>query len=257
MTRLQRVIQVRGHRIYLEQSQGIRFPRVVLLHHGLGSVQAWRLQIDFLVQKGFSVLAYDRWGYGRSEDRASLDPPFFEEDVRDLEFILTIEKSPTVFVGHSDGGNLALSYASRHADTLLGLIVVAPHIYFEPKMAEGIRTLYTSYQEHEAFRQALESVHEGKAVFERWYQAWCALGTQWDMRPCLSNIICPVLVIQGSDDEHATIQHAQDCASALPNGRLRIFEGSNHMLPQQNSDLFNKVLFETIVDFQKVVKHVQ
>lgn len=248
---------IRGHDLYLEQSDLGKAPLVVLLHHGLGSLQAWQAQFEFLIAHGVSVLAYDRWGYGRSNDRPSLDPPFFEEDVQDLKALVSKENKALILVGHSDGGNIALSYASRYPQNVLGLIVVAAHIYFEPKMAEGIQDLFRSYQENEAFKEALQRVHGGKAVFERWFQAWTRLGVGWDVRQTFSNIQCPVLVIQGSEDEHATAQHAIDCAAALPNGRVQIVAGANHMLPQKSSDIFNQILIQSLLEFQKVDDHVQ
>lgn len=248
---------IRGHEIYLEQSDSGKAPLVVLLHHGLGSLPAWQAQLEFLIAHGFSVLAYDRWGYGRSDDRASLDPPYFDEDVQDLKTLLSEENKALVLVGHSDGGNIALSYAGRYPQNVLGLIVVAAHIYFEPKMAEGIQGLFRSYQENEAFKKGLQRAHEGKAVFERWYKAWTRIGVGWDMRQTISNIQPPVLVVQGSEDEHATAQHAIDCAAALPKGRVQIVAGANHMLPQKSSDIFNQILIQSLLEFQKVNPHVQ
>mgnify|MGYP003729232791 CR=1 FL=1 len=250
-------VRIRGHDIYLEQSDSGKAPLVVLLHHGLGSLQAWQAQLEFLIAHGISVLAYDRWGYGRSDDRPSLDPPYFEEDVQDLKALVSEESKALVLVGHSDGGNIALSYAVHYPQNVLGLIVVAAHIYFEPKMADGIQELFRSYQENEAFKKALQRAHGGKAVFERWFQSWSRLGVEWDMRQKLSTIQCPVLVIQGSEDEHATVQHAIDCAAALPNGHVQIVPGANHMLPQKSSDIFNQILIQSLLEFQKVDGHVQ
>lgn len=250
-------LSIRGHEIYLEHSDGGKAPLVVFLHHGLGSLPAWQAQLEFLIAQGISVLAYDRWGYGRSDDRTSLDPPYFEEDVQDLKTLLSKENKALLLVGHSDGGNIALSYASRYPQNVHGLIVVAAHIYFEPKMADGIQGLFRSYQENEAFKKGLQRAHEGKAVFERWYEAWTRIGVGWDMRQMLSNIQCPVLVVQGSEDEHATAQHAINCAAALPNGRVQIVAGASHMLPQKSSDLFNQILIQSLLEFQKVNPHVQ
>lgn len=250
-------IEVRGHRLYLERNDKDNAPLVVFLHHGLGSVQAWRAQMEFLQNEPFSVLVYDRWGYGQSDDRSHLDPPFFEEDLQDLAEILAYEPKPLVLVGHSDGGNLALTYASRYGEDLFGVIVIAAHIYFEPKMAEGIQELWRSYQNNETFRASLHHIHRGKAVFERWFQAWSKIGIEWDMRSIFSLISCPVLVLQGSEDEHASVQHALDLAAALPLGKVRILEGANHMLPQKASAIFNQILFETLLDFLRGNQHVQ
>ncbi|PWH20326.1 MAG: hypothetical protein DDG59_00665 [Anaerolineae bacterium] len=257
MTFQARFVEINSHSLYCEYFSGGNLPLLILLHHGLGSSEAWRAQFECLRDGGFSVLAYDRWGYGRSDDRGRLDPPYFEEDVRDLETLLSKETKPRILIGHSDGANVALTYASRHPEHLLGAVVVAPHIYFEPKMAEGIQGLWRAYQENQAFQKGLQRVHGGKAVFERWFQSWTQLGADWDMRQTLSTIQCPVLVIQGSEDEHATVQHAKDCAAALPNGQVQIVEGADHMLPQKSSEIFNQLLLQSIGEFQRMSQHVQ
>lgn len=172
MTWQKKWVEVRGHRVYLERYDKGNSPLVVFLHHGLGNVQAWRAQLEFLGDKGIAALAYDRWGYGKSDDRAQLDPPYFEEDVQDLEVIVSQFTNPLVLVGHSDGGNIALTYASRHSERLLGILVIAAHIYFEPKMADGLQSLLGSYQANETLQKSLQRVHEGKPVFERWLRAW-------------------------------------------------------------------------------------
>lgn len=250
-------LRIRGHQIYLERFDGESSFLVVLLHHGLGSVQAWQAQIDVLTRQGYSVLAYDRWGYGQSDERTCLDPPYFEEDVRDLETLLAQENRPLVLVGHSDGGNIALMYARRHPEQVIGMIIVAAHIYFEPKMAQGIQELSRAYWENESFRRGLLAVHRGKGVFERWFQAWYDTGVDWDLRPMFSAIPCQVLVVQGSEDEHASLQHARDCAVALPKGRVQIIEAADHMLPQKWSEIFNRLLIETLNEIKKVDPYVQ
>ena len=64
------------------------------------------------------------------------------------------------------------------------------------------------------------------------------------MRPLLSKITCPTLVIQGEDDEHATLQHAQDIADGIPGSELWVPSGAAHMLPQEIPELLNTKLLE-------------
>ena len=53
---------VNGHDLYVERHGPEDGPAVLLLHHGLGSVRAWKEQIPVLVQAGYQVVAYDRSG---------------------------------------------------------------------------------------------------------------------------------------------------------------------------------------------------
>ena len=62
------------------------------------------------------------------------------------------------------------------------------------------------------------------------------------MRSELSLIRCPVLVIQGEQDEHATPIHASDMAEAITNADLYLVPGGRHMFPQENPDEFNQLV---------------
>src|SRR3972149_7650399 len=73
-----------GHRVYFELHGPEDGPGVVLLHHGLGSLRAWKSQVPALAEAGYRVLAYDRWGDGASDARPALDLPTFEADQADL-----------------------------------------------------------------------------------------------------------------------------------------------------------------------------
>ena len=83
---------VNGHELYVEQYGKRQGPDIVLLHHGLGSVNAWREQIQPLVEEGYHVTSYDRWGYGMSDYRTELDLPTFTTDIDDLHCLFDWER---------------------------------------------------------------------------------------------------------------------------------------------------------------------
>jgi pimeloyl-ACP methyl ester carboxylesterase len=60
----------------------------------------------------------------------------------------------------------------------------------------------------------------------------------------LSKIVCPSLVVQGEEDEHATPQHARDLAASIPKAELWLVPSARHMLPQEDSELFNPRLLD-------------
>jgi pimeloyl-ACP methyl ester carboxylesterase len=236
--------EINGHLLYvIEQGPGCG-PPVVLLHHGLGSVRAWKDQIPALAEAGYRVIAYDRWGYGRSDARAGFSMPHFNEDMADLEVLLSeLEAQPAFLIGHSDGGNIALSCAARYPERVAGLVVVAAHIYVEPQMIKGIEDLRQAFENDAAFRQKFAYVHGDKAwdVFDHWYRGWAnERNLDWDMRPLLKRITCPTLVVQGLEDEHATPQQARDTAAAIPGAELWLEPGAGHMLPQDIPQIFNR-----------------
>lgn len=246
------MIKVNGHHLYVETHGTQSGAPVVLLHHGLGSVRAWRGQIAALAQAGYYVVAYDRWGYGRSEFRYGIDMPSFGTDLADLETLLdSLQICKAALVGHSDGGTIALYFAAQYPERVWCLVTVAAHIYVEAKMQPGILGVRQAFQKDMRFRESLQRVHGDKfeTVFSNWFDGWhrpeCLT---WDMRPVLARIVCPALIVQGMEDEHATPCHAQDLAAAVPAATLWLVEGASHMLPQEKADLFNDRLLAFLAE---------
>lgn len=237
-------INLNGHSIYYEQHGPQAGPPVILLHHGLGTLAAWEEQISVFAKAGLRVIAYDRWGYGKSDRRERLRVPYFEDDLDDLKALfeaLNIHKAS--LVGHSDGGTLSLYFAEGHPERVERMVVVAAHIYVEPKMLPGIEQLRTALEQEPKFQEGMRRAHGGKweQVFLNWYGGWVnKANLDWDMRPILHRIACPVLVVQGMQDEHATIRHAEDLADAIPAAELWLVEGGLHMLQRDLPEAFNQ-----------------
>ena len=239
---------INDHDLNVERHGSASGPAVILLHHGLGSVASWRAQLPELLDTGFQVIVYDRWGYGRSDGRAALSMPHFSEDIADLLAILdSFEIEQTALVGHSDGGTIALLLAAAEPKRITSLVTIAAHIYLEPKMGPGIETLRGKYQHDARFRDGLRRMHGDKvdAVFYGWYDGWTQPEyVNWDIRPCLPQIECPTLVVQGAADEHATAQHAADIAQGVPAAELWMVPGVGHMVPQEAPEVFTPRLLE-------------
>ena len=239
---------INNHQIYIGTHGPENGPPLVLLHHGLGSTQAWRKQVPVLAEAGYQVIVYDRWGYGKSDQRAHLTIPSFEDDLKDLEILLTIlNLQPVTLIGHSDGGTIALYFAAQNPHKVNGLVTIAAHIYLEPKMEPDILTTRDAFESNERFRRGMRRDHGEKfeSVFYNWFNAWHTPRVlNWDMRQQLSQITCPTLVVQGEDDQHATPQHARDIADSIPGADLWLVSGAEHMLPQDNPEIFNARVLE-------------
>ena len=102
--------------------------------------------------------------------------------------------------------------------------------------------LRQSFEQEEQFRRGMQSAHGSKyqQVFYNWYDGWHRTELlSWDMRFSLRQVSCPALIVQGTEDEHATPQHAHDIASAIDGAELYLMPGARHMLPQENYAEFN------------------
>jgi len=240
------LIEINGHQLNVEDEGERQRPAVVLLHHGLGSAAAWRKQVPALVGAGFRAIAYDRWGYGKSQGRAGIDMPAFTQDLADLERLLDVlELDKVGLVAHSDGGTIALYFAAAHPERVRCLVTVAAHVYIEARMETALLEVSHNFEQDKRIREGLRHVHGEKfeQTFHNWFDGWrvCECGG-WDMRPQIASIACPALVVQGAEDEHATPQHAIDTAAVVPAAELWLVEGARHMLPQENAEQFNERL---------------
>ncbi len=242
--------EVNGHKLYWERYGALHDPCAVLLHHGLGSIRSWRRQIPALLASGWSVLAYDRWGYGRSDQRPAFQYAYLAQDSQEAFALLDhLNINRVALMGHSDGGSIALLMAAAQPERVTALIVIAAHIYFEPCMIEGLEGIARSADD-EAFIVALQREHGQRAshLLNAWVRHWRAAEAQsLNMCDRLAAISSPTLVIQGELDEHATPKHAIDIAEGVQQGTLWLIPEVRHMPPHEIPDVFNQKVVEFLV----------
>lgn len=97
----------------------------LVLLHGYGeSLLAWRALADPLATR-YRVVALDLPGFGVS-DKPAHGYDLASMTARISAFIRTEARAPIVLVGHSMGGELAVSVALAHPDLVSGLVLIAP-----------------------------------------------------------------------------------------------------------------------------------
>ncbi|MDH4063919.1 MAG: alpha/beta hydrolase, partial [Acidobacteriota bacterium] len=118
-------------------------PTIVFLHEGLGSVGLWREFPEAVCRRaGLRGFAYDRTGYGRSSPwPVEPDRNYMAvEGDHVLPQLLDAARIGTcVLVGHSDGGTIALNYASAQPSMLRGVVTIGAHVISEPRTLDAIR----------------------------------------------------------------------------------------------------------------------
>lgn len=188
-------------------------PVVVFLHEGLGSISMWRdFPEKFCTQYGFRGLVFSRYGYGRSTPRPleqDLLPDYLHEQailaLPALLRALGIAR-PWLF-GHSDGGSIALLYAARFPDQVSGLVVMAPHIFVEDITIDGIRKAREAFLTTDLPARLARHHTDAESVFLGWNNVWLAPAFRdWNIEDELGKIVCPVLAIQGVEDEYGTLE---------------------------------------------------
>ena len=112
-----------GHRLYIEESGSADGVPVVFLHGGPGG-SCEPAHRRFFNPEAYRIILFDQRGAGKSKPHASLDANTTWDLVDDLESIRQhcgIDR--WVVFGGSWGSTLALAYAQRHPERVLGLIL--------------------------------------------------------------------------------------------------------------------------------------
>lgn len=107
---------------YVDEGSGVK---TLLFIHGLGSyLPAWQKNITVLRNK-YRCIALDLPGYGKSgRGDFAYDMHFFADQVALFMDQLSL-KNVTV-IGHSMGGQIAMTLALRHPEALEKLVLIAP-----------------------------------------------------------------------------------------------------------------------------------
>jgi pimeloyl-ACP methyl ester carboxylesterase len=182
---------------------------IVMLHEGLGSVAMWRDFPEQLADRtGCQVLLYSRYGHGKSQrlaEKRSIDFMHHEAELVLPQLLDCFQIPCPILLGHSDGGSIALIYAATHPSRLPALILEAPHVFVEDVSVQSIAKIGEAYKLTDLPLKLRRYHDHPDEMFWGWNDIW--LDPQfraWNIEKCLSSIKCPVLVIQGEQDEYGT-----------------------------------------------------
>ena len=225
---------------------------VVFLHANVCDSRMWRAQLD-AVGAGNKAIAYDRRGFG--ETRAE------REDfsaLADLVAVLdaTAEGKPTVLVGCSLGGRIALDAALRHPSRVRALVLIAPNVTGapEPTYPPEIGAMMARSKDAEASGD-LDRVNAMKARL--WLDGPLApegrvagpardllldmngvalrsppVGSDVDVPPVyhrLAEVAVPCLVVWGDLDFPYVQDRCRHVAATVPNGSGHEMTGAAHL----------------------------
>lgn len=199
-----------GHRLEYQRIEGrANAPCLVFLHEGLGSVALWRDFPAKLAQaSGAPAVVYSRYGYGASDRLTAprgVDYMHREalETLPGLRAALGLDD--VILIGHSDGASIALIHAGSGRWPVRALILEAPHVFVEEISVESIAAAREAYAATD-LRRRLERYHaDVDGAFRGWNDIWLdPRFREWNIEQYLPGVRCPVLAIQGADDEYGT-----------------------------------------------------
>jgi pimeloyl-ACP methyl ester carboxylesterase len=193
-------------------------PALVFLHEGLGSIRQWR---DFPARlsaaTGCRALIYDRYGYGQSdvlqEPRRTVNF-MHEEGLKALpEVLSSLRIRNPVLVGHSDGASISLIHAGAGHE-VRAVVAMAPHVFIEPVCLSSIEKAARTFETTDLPARLGKYHRDARKTFYGWADVWLDPDfTGWDIRAdYLPGVRCPVLAIQGHDDEYGTMAQLDEIA---------------------------------------------
>lgn len=206
---------------------------MVFLHEGLGSVAMWK---DFprrcAQAAGCDALVYSRYGYGCSDpiDARRRVDFMHDEALKTLPELLDhLKVERPILFGHSDGASIALIHAGGAQRDVRGVIALAPHVMVEDVGIASIEIAKRNY-ETTNLREKLARYHaDPDSAFWGWNDIWLDPEFRaWNIEEYLPRITCPVLAIQGVEDEYGTLEQIERIAKAVPQTQVLALQQCRH-----------------------------
>lgn len=247
----------------------------VLFSHGWPlSADAWDVQMVFLGQRGYRVIAHDRRSHGRSTQTFygnNMDQ--YADDLAELIEHLDLEN--IVLVGHSTGGGEVCHYIGRHGTGRVAKVVLVdavPPLMVQTEANPGGLPLQVfddirknTFENRSQFYTDLSEPffgynREGANVSEGLRHSFWLQGmmgglkgqldcirefSEVDYTEDLKRIDVPTLIIHGDDDQIVPIgASAMRSSKIVKNAKLKIYPKASHGLPLTHPDELNNDLLQ-------------
>lgn len=220
-------------------------PTVVFVHGSPGSLSAF---IDFLSDTLLLSKAYlitvDRPGFGYSNFGKA--EPSLQGQAALLKPLLELRKQhkPIILVGHSLGGPVIARMAMDYPELVDGLIIVAGSI--DPELEPNERwfrvplsTPFFSWLMPLSFKASNDEILEAKKELGQ-------------MLPLWKNIKCPVIVLQGLEDNLVPPGNADFAKRMITNAPVQIVlkDQVNHFIPWTHPEMIQQAILQMLVQLE-------
>jgi pimeloyl-ACP methyl ester carboxylesterase len=222
--------------------------RVVLLHEGLGSVALWRdFPARLAARLDEPVLAYSRAGYGQSslpQEPRGVDFMHHEARVVLPALLRKFDIPNPILIGHSDGASIALILAGSIRSPApptarpAGVAVLAPHLFVEPVTVREIAKVRDGFEAGGLGERLARYHRDPAATFRSWADVWLAQAfLHWNIETEVAAIDCPLLAIQGEDDQYGTAQQIERLVRLSPQAKALMLPDCRHSPHAEQPDV--------------------
>lgn len=216
-------------------------PTIIFLHDSLGCMELWRNFPDQLGEAAnCNVLVYDRLGYGKSAPFTTSNRKnnYLELEADGLNTLLEqLNLENVILFGHSDGGSIPLIAAAKYPSRIKGIITEGAHIFVEDITLNGIKDAVEAYHITN-LKERLARYHGDKtdAVFWAWANTWLSDEFRaWNIGHFLHQIKCPVLIIQGENDEYGSLDQVNTMINQLSGQASKLIIPSTGHTPHREA----------------------
>jgi len=165
-------------------------------------------------------IVIERLGHGSNcetshPQTSSLESFFtFESTVYLQSLLAELISDDYILIGNSDGSTISLQYAATSPKGLLAVVALAPHVYIEEVTVDGVRE---ACQDIEKLQSKIASFHDEPTILiERWQDLWTPSALTWSILDSVAKIPCPTLVVQGSEDQFASMKQFDSMTQTIP-----------------------------------------
>ena len=237
-------------------------PAIIFLHCAGADHSIWYLQTRYFAYHGYSILAVDFPGHGRSEGEFIKSIEEMADWIPELLSAAGLEKAS--LVGHSSGALVALECAARYSEIVSSLCLMgsAAKMTVHPVLLDASLKgdllafdLVTSWEHGPTghfgnppvpgmsllggAQSLLNSAPNG------------ALGVDLDAcnkyqngMNAASKLSCPVLSLSGGQDKMSPYFEGMKLAEAIPDAKFHIIEDCGHMVMLEKADECLRMLKE-------------
>lgn len=202
---------------------------VIIMSHALANDKSERGKFDQVAESlnnlGYNVLAFDFSGCGESDD----DTLTIGKQVDDLTSAISFSKSLGYnnfgLFGHSIGALVSLKCYTPEIKTMVLWSPVTARVKYkwEDKLSpDQIQELKEKGYYIRTRKNAIRAVYKIDQQMLRDRE-------NVSQKELLNKINCPVLLIQGTEDESVSVSDSEDAIRLLPeNSKLEIVDGADH-----------------------------
>jgi proline iminopeptidase len=256
-------------------------PEALIIHGGPGSDHSGFKPAFSPLSEAMQLIYFDHRGQGRS---ARGDPERYtlDENVEDMEALRRhLGIGRVVSIGTSYGGMVGMAHAARYPDAVshLILVVTASHAGFMARARDIVLERGTQEQRgvcellwSGAFRtpEELQRYYDVMGpLYSRRYDPAVAAAVRgratpspeplnrafgpdgflrtFDLRPELSRITAPTLVLAGRHDWICPPEFSEEIQGLIPGSRLEIFEQSSHSIRVDEPERLTRTIREFVL----------